>query len=248
MLLNNQGLFSKAVRQAMMLFVLLLVSASSALASHYRYGVVTATRLSETSTTVTYRLNVSEAWRLGSASTFSSFSISGGNTGSVGVTMTVVTDPSGGWSNGTGTTTVTLNKSTTPTRITYTSCCKISTIVNNHDLSWDEHIILYTAASGSSPVSTMPAIINMPVNAPAATYTIPATDPDAGSTITFGTPAFTGNLAGQSEPSGFSINSTTGQITLNTVGKTIGQQYNALVTVTDNDGNRIMWWIVVAHF
>ena len=240
MLLNNQGLFSKAVRQAMMLFVLLLVSASSALASHYRYGVVTATRLSETSTTVTYRLNVSEAWRLGSASTFSSFSISGGNTGSVGVTMTVVTDPSGGWSNGTGTTTVTLNKSTTPTRITYTSCCKISTIVNNHDLSWDEHIILYTAASGSSPVSTMPAIINMPVNAPAATYTIPATDPDAGSTITFGTPAFTGNLAGQSEPSGFSINSTTGQITLNTVGKTIGQQYNALVTVTDNDGNRIM--------
>ncbi|MFN3446401.1 MAG: putative Ig domain-containing protein, partial [Bacteroidia bacterium] len=187
-----------------------------------------------------YRLNVSEAWRLNSASSSAFFSISGGNTGSLSVPMTIVTDPSGQWSNSSGSAVITLNKSATPTTLRNTGCCKISTIMNNRDRSWDEYIVLRTDQPGSSPVSTLPAIINMPVNAPAATYTIPATDPDAGSTVTFGSPTFTGNLSGQTQPSGFAINATTGQITLNTVGKTIGQQYNALVTVTDNNGNQIM--------
>ena len=218
---------------------MLILFCSLGYASHYRFGVVTATRLSETSTTVTYRLNISESWRLGTAPGSSFFSISGGNSGSFSASMTTVTDPSGGWSNSSGTYTVTLNKTSTPTKIEYTSCCKISTIVNNHDSSWDEFIILNTAAPGSSPVSTLPAIINMPVGAASATYTIPASDPDAGSTLTFGTPSFTGALSGQSEPSGFSINSTTGQISLNTIGKSVGQTYNAMVTVKDNDGNTI---------
>ena len=227
-------------KQLLLLMIGVILSASNLFASHFRYGVATATRLSETSTTVTYRLNVSEAWRLNSASSSAFFSISGGNTGSLSVPMTIVTDPSGQWSNSSGSAVITLNKSATPTTLRNTGCCKISTIMNNRDRSWDEYIVLRTDQPGSSPVSTLPAIINMPVNAPAATYTIPATDPDAGSTVTFGSPSFTGNLSGQSQPSGFAINATTGQITLNTVGKTIGQQYNALVTVTDNNGNQIM--------
>ncbi len=234
--------FGKLTQQKHLLTMLLgfILTSSNLFATHFRYGVATATRLSETSTTVTYRLNVSEAWRLNSASSTAFFSISGGNTGSLNVPMTIVTDPSGQWSNSTGSATITLNKSATPTVLRNSSCCKISTIMNNRDRNWDEYIILRTDQPGSSPVSTLPAIINMPINAPAATYTIPATDPDAGSTLTFGSPSFTGNLSGQTQPPGFSINSTTGQITLNTVGKLIGQQYNALVTVTDNHGNQIM--------
>lgn len=227
-------------RKIFLLFILFL-SSSAVFASHFRYGLVTATRLSETSTTVTYRINVSEAWRLGVASSGSSFSISGGNSGSLFVPLTIVNDPSGGWSNSTGSANVTLNKSATPTRLEYTSCCKISTTINNHDASWDEYIILNTNAPGSSPVSSMPAIINMPANAPAATYTVPASDPDPNSTLTYGIPNLvSGPLAGQTEPSGFSVNSSTGLITMSTVGKSVGQLYNAMVTVTDNNGNQVM--------
>jgi hypothetical protein len=227
-----------AVRSLMLLFA--LVASVSAFASHFRYGLITATRLSETTTTVTYRLNVSMAWRLTQAPTSVSFSISGGNTGSVLVPISNVTDPSGQWTNSTGAATVTLNKNATATRITYTGCCKISTIVNNHDLNWDVNVVLRTNQPGSSPVSTLPAIINMPINAAAATYTVPASDPDAGSTLTYGAPVFSGNLLNESNPVGFSVNPTTGLITFDTRGKALNQQYNAMVTVIDNHGNQIM--------
>ncbi len=239
--------FTQAAKSLFVLIAILLVS-NIASASHFRFGVITATRLSETPTTVTYRMNVSMSWRLGVAPTINSFAISGGNSGSFSVTMTNVTDPSGGWDNSTGSTVITLNKSTTATTIRFTGCCKISTIANNHDTNWDVYCVINTNAPGSSPVSTMPAIINMPVGATAATFTVAASDPDAGSTLTFGIPNLTsGNLAGETEPNGltsqnanFNVNSSTGLVTFNTVGKGVGQQFNAMITVTDNDGNQIM--------
>lgn len=224
-----------------MVIALMLLISSTANASHFRYGLITATRLTETATTVTYRLNVALSWRLTTAPTINSFAISGGNSGSVNVSMTNVTDPSGGWTNSTGNANVTLNKTTAATTIRFTSCCKISTIANNNDQNWDVYTVLRTGAPGSTPVSTLPAIINMPIGAPSATFAIPASDPDPGSTLTYGFPNLaSGNLAGQTEPPGFTVNPSTGLITFNTVGKSIGQQYNAMVTVTDNDGNQVM--------
>jgi hypothetical protein len=227
---------SKGIK--LLVLTLCLLVTTQLFASHFRYGNITATRLSETSTQVTYRLNVTTAWRLGTGDP-NTFTISGGNSGSINVPMTFVTDPSGGWTNGSGTAVVTLNKSATPTRIEWSSCCKISDLTNNRDQNWDVFTVLNTGAPGSTPVSTLPAIINMPVNAAAATYTIPASDPDAGSTLTYAFAPMTGFLAGQTQPSGLSINSATGQLTFNTVGKSVGQLYNAMVTVTDNHGNLI---------
>ncbi len=237
----NLSMFQKSRRLVLLLAAFLFVSVS-AMASHFRYGLVTATRISETSTTVTYRFNVNLAWRTGSAASSAYFTISGGNSGSFYVSMINVASSGGDWIDGTGQSAdITLNKTSTPTRVTYYSCCKISTIQNNSDGNWDVYTVLNTAASGSTPLSTMPAIINMPIGSTSASFSIPASDPDAGSTLTFGYPDFTsGNLSGQSEPSGFSINSTTGVMTMNTVGKTAGDQYNAMVTVTDNQGNQIM--------
>lgn len=235
---KNVPRYTRHVR--VLLLILTVLFSTSAFASHFRFGLITATRLSETTTTVTYRLNVSTSWRLG-APNGNSFAISGGNIGSVNVPMTFVTDPSGEWTNGTGTATVTLNKTTVPTRLSFSTCCKIGELSNNSNGYWDVYTVLNTGSPGSSPVSTLPAIINMPVNAASATYTIPASDPDPGSTLTYGVPNFSsGNLSGSSNPSGFSINSTTGQITFNTIGKSPGQLYNAMVTVTDNNGNQIM--------
>ncbi|MCW3120542.1 MAG: hypothetical protein JWQ38_34 [Flavipsychrobacter sp.] len=240
----------KKTARALFLFIAVLFMSNVANASHFRFGLITATRLSETfgsPGTVTYRLNVSLSWRLGTAMTPIPFTISGGNTGGVNVPMTTVTDPSGGWENSTGSATITLNKSATITRIEYTNCCKISTTANNHDTNWDVYCLLNTNAPGSSPVSTLPAIINMPIGATAATFTIPASDPDPGSTLTYGMPVLTsGPLNGEVQPSGatvnnanFNINSSTGLVTFNTVGKSVGQQYNAMTTVTDNNGNQI---------
>jgi len=227
---------SKSIRLLVLSFCLLLTT--QLFASHFRYGTVTATRISETSTTVTYRLNVTLAWQT-SPVTSVPFTISGGNSGSVSVPMSNVTDPSGGWINGTGTNTVTLNKTATPTRIEWTGGNKISTLVNNRDGAWDVYTILNTGAPGSTPVSTLPAIINMPINAGVATYTIPASDPDAGSTLSYAFATLNGVLTGQTQPAGLSINSATGQLSFNTIGKTVGQLYNAMVTVTDNNGNLI---------
>jgi hypothetical protein len=238
--IGNHASRSQSFKAKKAFLVLFLLMTISSFAAHFRSGSITATRLSETATTVTYKLNYTSSWRLGTAGGNPTFTVSGGNNTYVTIPTTTVTDPSGAWSNSVGTANVTLNKTSVLTRIEWIGCCKISTISNNHDTSWDVFTIINTSAPGSSPVSTLPAVINMPINAPAATYALPASDPDAGSTLTFGTPSFTGGLAGQSEPSGFSINSTTGVMTLNTVGKTIGQQYNAMVTVTDNNGNMIL--------
>jgi hypothetical protein len=223
-----------------LIFSIMLLASSVANASHFRFGLITATRLSSTSTTVTYRLNVSLSWRLTTAPTNNTFTISGGNSGSVNVPMSNVIDPSGGWDNSTGNATVTLNKSATPTKIEFSSCCKISTTINNHDMNWDVYTILNTNGPGSTPVSSLPAIINVPTGAPSATFSVPASDPDPGSTLTYGLPNLSsGPLSGETEPTGFSVNSSTGLVTINTVGKSIGSQYNAMTTVTDNDGNQI---------
>jgi hypothetical protein len=222
------------------LLCVMMFAGLQASATHFRFGLVTATRLSETSTTVTYRLDVQESWRDMAAPATSFFTISGGNSGSITITMSITDDPIGNWDNSTGSATVTLNKSTTPTRIEYTSCCKISTVINNHDQNWDEYIILNTNAPGSSPQSSLPAIVHVPVNSPAASFAIPASDPDAGSTLTWGQPNFSsGPLTGQTQPPSWAINSSTGMASLSTVGSSIGDLYNAMTTVTDNNGNQI---------
>ena len=219
-------------------FVVFLLAAIPGFSSHFRAGSVTWTRISETSSTVTIRLNVSLSWRLGVADPSAFFTITGGNSGSINVPLTNTADPSGGWTNSFGTANVTLNKTSVITTLTYSGCCKISTLSNNPDRPWNVFTKINTAAPGSSPVSTMPAIINMPIGAAAATFSIPASDPDPGSTLSFrlATPT---EMGGGSNPAGLLL-SNTGLLTFNTIGKSIGQQFNAMAVVTDNNGNQLV--------
>ncbi|MDP3392963.1 LamG-like jellyroll fold domain-containing protein [Sediminibacterium sp.] len=240
--ITEKSTFSVQWKKTFFVLFFLMSSTIAVFGSHFRYGVMTATRLSETPTTVTYQVTLSTSWNLawnfGTTTPSHSIVRSGGNTGSFLVTGPLVLDPSGQWRNHIATATVVLNKSATPTRLSFASNAKISTISNNANQPWDVYCILNTNAPGNPPVSNMPAIINMPIGAPAATYSVPVSDPDAGTTFTFATPAFTGSLINSSNPTGFSI-SPAGVITFNTVGKSIGQQYNAMITVKDNDGNTI---------
>ncbi len=229
------GLRGTIKRTFMMLFFLFLTTASL-FASHFRYGLLTATRLSETSTTVTYRLNSNQSWALGAGpgETNAFFTISGGNSGSFNLVHTSVVDPSGGWDNNSGSYVLTLNKSATFTTIRYASCCKIFG-TNNSSAGWDEYMILNTNAPGNAPISTLPAIVNLPINVASATFSIPAADSDPGSSFTFSaTP-----IAGQTQPSTFALNSSTGQASMSTLGRSVGELFNAMVAITDNDGNQI---------
>lgn len=221
----------KALRVLSVVVALMFVS--EAWATHFRSGSITWTRVSETATHVTIQLSVTTSWA-NNAPTSLIFTRSGGNTGTV--TVPLSTTYNGQWYTSVGTANTTLLKTATLTTIRNSSCCKISTAQNNPDGNWDIYTVINSNAPGSGPVSTMPAIINMAIGQSAASYTVPATDPDPGSTLTFGVPPFTGQLSGQSNPSGFSISST-GIITFNTVGKTAGQEFNALINVTDNHGN-----------
>ncbi len=236
--LLNISPFSIFKKAGLMLLMLLFVMSASA--SHFRFGNVTATRISETATTVTYRINTTISSRNDFIINSAQFSFSGGNSGSITIPLTTYLDPSGEYTTGNGTATVTFNKSATPTKISFFSSAKLSTLINNHDLSWDVYTIVNTNGTGSTPVSSFPAVIDLPAGMTAASYQVPASDPDAGTTLSYAFPSFTGNLAGQSEPPTFAVNSSTGVSTMNTVGLTIGNLYNALVTVTDQQGNQIL--------
>ena len=192
---KDSSAFSFQWKKTFFVLFFLMSSTIAVFGSHFRYGVMTATRLSETPTTVTYQVTLSTSWNLawnfGTTTPSHTIVRTGGNTGSFTVTGPLVLDPSGQWRNHTATATVVLNKSATPTRLSFASNAKISTISNNANQPWDVFCILNTNAPGNPPVSNMPAIINMPIGAPAATYSVPVSDPDAGTTKEGAIPAIT---------------------------------------------------------
>jgi hypothetical protein len=109
---------------------------------------------------------------------------------------------------------------------------------NNGDGSFRVETRVTVGNNNDAPVSTLPPFINLPVGNPAASYIIPATDPDGDAILfTLAPPtSFTQtSTALNTQPVGFSV-SPTGTITFSTVGKTIGHFYNAVVRLTDSKG------------
>ncbi len=88
----------------------------------------------------------------------------------------------------------------------------------------------------NSPVSTLPSVVNVPINLVAAQFQIPVIEPD-GNPFSFAisTPAQMGN-ASATQPPGFSLNPATGVVTFNTVGKILNTEYSASVRVIDSAG------------
>lgn len=127
-------------------------------------------------------------------------------------------------------------------------------LMNNGDGSFRVESMVTTGNGNDAPVSTMPPIINMVVGQTAATYMIPATDPN-GDQLNFSLappssftqtgfspantqpfPTFNPNLPPYS--TNLSISSG-GQLNFNTSGLVIGQLYNAVVRVTDARGGYV---------
>ena len=126
-----------------------------------------------------------------------------------------------------------------PNRLTTPTC-------NGANYNLQTRVMVGT--TNNPPVSSFPTVINLPIGAPAATFTIPATDPD-GDPVTFrlartGSPTTTTSPGDTARESGLTIQappnftlSSTGVITMNTIGRTVDSQYSVQVMVEDRNAS-----------
>lgn len=103
---------------------------------------------------------------------------------------------------------------------------------NNADQSWYVKTnVTAGLPTNSSPISTLPAVVNLAVGQAAATFTVPGTDPNGNPlTYSLATPADLAvpfvNAPGLTITPG-------GVASFSTVGKTVGHFYNAIVKISD---------------
>ncbi len=215
-------------------------------ASHYRYGSISWSRTSDATRTVTFKITT--AWKI---SYFSSGSTAVGSVVDPGIgglffgdlnstplTFIVTSrNAADDWLVAERTVTHTYVVSGTDFTASYSTCCRFNgpALQNNNNGSFSSltQVRLVPGNTGS-PVSTLPAIINLAVGQSAATFNVPATDPDA-QTMTYSL-ATLAQTSGQN-PTGLSINSSTGVATFNTVGKAINQLWNGAFAITDASGS-----------
>jgi hypothetical protein len=231
-------------------FLLMLLFASVAFlipkdanASHYRYGNIRWTRVNSSTRTVT--ITVTTAWR---TSFFSGITIGnpvspspinldfGDGSGLTPVTL-IVTSINGpdDWFECIGSINHTYAGTGTNFLVNYSSNARLSTLLNNANGTFSSQTeVVLVAGNTGSPVSTLPPIINLPINQAAASFNVPATDPD-GSTLTFS--LATASQTQGTNPSGLAINSSTGVATFNTIGKTVGQLWNGTFNISDASGS-----------
>jgi hypothetical protein len=204
-------------------------------ATHFQYGSISWTKT--TGNTVVFK--VSQAWRLsefgnpaiGATVNTGTFDF-GDATFPASITLTVTSyNAEEDWFYGEATLTHTYGSPGIYTAFA-NNCCRINTLENNGDGNWRNQTTVYVFNGMSSPVSTITPIVDVPVNNAAYMFTIPAVDPDGNRMFfRFSNPEEAG--PGFVQPDGLSINGSTGQMTFNTVGKSIGELYSTQVMITD---------------
>lgn len=229
------------------LLFLFVLSANTAQATHYRYGSITWNRANDVTRTVSFTIN--QAWRR----TF--YTVNFGNPVTVGSTVNTQVNLNFGdataqvpiiltvtsvnlaedFFTGTATINHTYGGAGATFTASYLSNARLSSLSNNADQPFQSiTVVNLGAGSTGSPVSTLPAIVNVPTGNPSATFNVPAVDPD-GTPLTFRL-STAAEMQSPTQPPGLSINSTTGVATINTVGKPVGSLHNGSFTIIDASG------------
>jgi hypothetical protein len=237
---GNPGFFRDAgwlTKVAAILLVLMSFLPKESLATHFRYGNISWTWVN--GKTVTF--HVSQSWRrtffpgppnVGNVITGSNLDFGDGS-GQVPINITVTTvNTTQDWVYGEATITHTYANNGTYTAL-FANCCRISTLQNNHDQNFQVETIVNLGSGISSPVSSMPPLIAVQTGLAPAVFQLAASDPN-GLPLTYrlATPLEMGGAA-LVQPTGISINPTTGLVSFNTVGKPVGDLYNASFVVSD---------------
>ena len=215
--------------------------ATPAQASHFRYGSLTWRTAQTDPSRLTVQFKVSQAWRrsfgpfsnvtVGSTVLTDLLNFGDGTSSSVRLTVTSV-DIAGDSFYGESLITHTY-AAVGAYQAYYTDCCRLDNLLNNANTYWYLGTLVNAGSGNSSPVSTMPPVVNLASGQAAATFQLPASDPD-GDPLTYAlaTAADYNGTAFVNAP-GLSINPTTGELTFSTAGRAPGSLFNAVVKVSD---------------
>ncbi len=224
-----------------LMIAILILAFTTVQASHFRHGSISWRVVS--GNTVEFKISQAWAnypnWTVGQQAYSDRLYFGDGQYQSFSVTITAV-NAADNWVY--GETTITHTYSGTGNYTAYfESCCKIGQLSNNANAWWKNETVVNVGSGNESPVVTMAPIINMQAGLTSASFQVPATDPD-GDNLTYRL-ATSSEFRG-SQPSGISIHPTTGKITFNTSGRTIGQLWNAAIVVEDGQTKVINDFII----
>ncbi|WP_375448141.1 beta strand repeat-containing protein [uncultured Fibrella sp.] len=234
------------------LFVLAVqfASISTAQATHFRYGNLSWRQLPSDPTGRTIEFKLTMGFRLGfftptptvgstvtnaSANSGAAFNFGDGTSiSSFNFNVTTV-NPADDYLYGEATLTHTYSTTASVTAFIESSA-RLSALKNNANGNYriTSLVNVGTVNANLPPASTLPPIINLPVSQSAATFTVPATDPD-GNPLTFSlaTAADLGAGYAFTQPTGFSISSA-GVATFDTRSpKAVNDLYNAIIKISD---------------
>jgi VCBS repeat-containing protein len=221
-----------------------LFTAPEAQASHFRYGSITwrhipgaggaISRTVEFTISMSWRDNYAGIWttpQVGSKVTLPSgegtFQYGDGSTAGIVLTVTARDNVSGWWFGEMKITkTYGVNGSFTART---TSCCRIPP---NGSASWNVQTAVHIGQGNSSPVISLPPIVNLEANTQNASFNVPVADPDGQGSLLYRV-ATAGELGNLAPPAGFSVDPATGVATFDTRGKVAGQLFATGVTVEE---------------
>ena len=124
-----------------------------------------------------------------------------------------------------------------PWLVEISSCCRTGVELNNPLAYYRVSTLVELASGNRSPVSSLPPIVNLP-QAVAATFPVPAADANTNTTITWrlATSAEAAALGTFTQPTGLTIDGSTGLVTWNTLANaTLGGLYSCQVIIEDHD-------------
>jgi choice-of-anchor A domain-containing protein len=119
-------------------------------------------------------------------------------------------------------------------------CCRIGDLVNRNTEQDDDYIVRTPVRfniANSSPVSSLPPIVNAPVNTPTFTFQVPAVDAE-GDALTFR--LATGEESGTYNPVPGLTVSSTGLVSWNTVGTIVGQLWTTQIVIEERRGGQLI--------
>lgn len=216
-------------------------------ASHYRYGSMSWQEVSGT----TVQIKITQGWRrtffgspnVGASVNTGTLFFGDGSTASISLTVTSV-NTTEDWFFGEAT----INH-TYPSTGNYTayfnSCCRIGSLSNNANGRFRSETVVNVGSGNNSPVTTIAPIINLQTNLTAASFVLPAVDPE-GDPLTYrlATTSEAAGTSGFSQPSGLSIDPSSGIVTFNTVSKSVGSLWNTALVIEDGNSKTMADFII----
>ncbi|MEO7673703.1 MAG: Ig-like domain-containing protein [Pyrinomonadaceae bacterium] len=221
-------------------FAFIGFAASEARASHFRYGNVSSRPILDGvgNPTGTVEFKIREGWRrsaFGSAvtgnvvNTGQTFNFGDGSGVSDILTVTSYSATEDWF---VGEMTVTHHYiGVGPYTAFQSSCCRIGNLNNGSGGNFRYETIVRPYSLNSSPTTALPPIINLPVSA-ASTFTVVGSDID-GDTLRYRLATSAEN--GITQPPGLAINSATGIVTWNTIGRNTTSFWSAQIIIEDLD-------------